>query len=549
MHAVAFAYGLFTGECLPPADGEVDKSGFDLDRQADSIAGLGGDPIRKRLVHDGIAGVESVVKRVQQRDLLVSSAKDRLKKHAFAKPEAPEFRTACLTMFQWFASEGRWDDLKDAIPVYTLDSDETEMVSKTSTRGALLAPRELWPSAAHPYWDAFPRGSVLADDYASLLDSSLWSEAAANGVLVTKLLWSEADDLAELESYTPDLELDGEGHSAVSPIEVGKLAFVGTDFYEALRGSRERAARFLQFILDFVVNADDSWKQRVQVRCDCGDEHEVIPCAWLSFIRERKWVPRPKGQGHERLTDASIARLTRHAGDLADTVTREEHSEFLALIGINVLEQALLAAGPDQSFELRRRLAQLARMAVQHPGAVAKLMQDIEAHHEADERWRENQRLGKMVEALIQKRLRSHLLLLRIRVKTQFTGYDLGAYVDDPSNADVGSVEVQQSETLLAKIEIKATRGKAVSVSNRQGEEASNDRKRFWLCVVALHADEDVDELSPERVEESARFVSEIGNRLAPAREDIQEAIERADESGFDLEHVDDIRYGIRSAI
>ena len=38
-----------------------------------------------------------------------------------------------------------------------------------------------------------------------------------------------------------------------------------------------------------------------------------------------------------------------------------------------------------------------------------------------------------------------------------------------------------------------------------------------------------------------------IGSRLAPAREGIQEAVESADESGFDLEHVDEIRYGIRA--
>ena len=130
-------------------------------------------------------------------------------------------------MFQWLASEGRWDDLKDAIPVYTLDSDESEMVSKTSARGALLAPRELWPDEARPYWDAFPRGSVLVDDYASLLDSSSWSEAAANGVLVMDLLWSEEEELAELEKYTLNPDLEGDGHSAASPVEVGKLAFIG----------------------------------------------------------------------------------------------------------------------------------------------------------------------------------------------------------------------------------------------------------------------------------------------------------------------------------
>jgi len=36
---------------------------------------------------------------------------------------------------------------------------------------------------------------------------------------------------------------------------------------------------------------------------------------------------------------------------------------------------------------------------------------------------------------------------------------------------------------------------------------------------------------------------------LAAAREGIQEAVESADESGFDLEHIDDIRYGIRAEI
>ncbi len=62
-------------------------------------------------------------------------------------------------------------------------------------------------------------------------------------------------------------------------------------------------------------------------------------------------------------------------------------------------------------------------------------------------------------------------------------------------------------------------------------------------------AEEDIDELTPERVEGLARFVLGIGSRLAPAREDIQNAVESAGASGFDLEHVDDIRYGIRSEI
>jgi hypothetical protein len=274
--------------------------------------------------------------------------------------------------------------------------------------------------------------------------------------------------------------LEGDGHGAASPLEVGKLAFIRTEFYEALRGSRERVARFLQFILDYVVQVDDSWKRPVQVPCECGEAHEIIPCDWLSFLREREWVPRSRG-GQERLNDASLARLTRHDPRLADTVTREEHADFLNLLGINVLEQPVLAAGESRGAELRRKLAQLALLAIQHPDAVTQMIRDIEAHYEADKRWQANQKLGKMVEELVQAHLKSWLDSLRIRVKAQFKGCDLGAYIDDSS--DVGSIEVRKTETLLAKIEIKATRGKAVSLSNVQGEEASNDQNRFWLCV------------------------------------------------------------------
>ena len=77
--------------------------------------------------------------------------------------------------------------------------------------------------------------------------------------------------------------------------------------------------------------------------------------------------------------------------------------------------------------------------------------------------------------------------------------------------------------------------------------ESAGSRPRHH--VVPLDRDEDVDELSPKRVEELARFVSGIGGRSARAREGIDDAVRTADARGFDLEHVDDIQYGIRSNI
>jgi hypothetical protein len=509
-----------------------------------------GEPIRQRLVHGGVKGTEVMIRLVHQSEPLIAQAKDLLKKLAPAPPQLEKYRAACLTMFQWLAAGERWQHLGDAIPVYTLDGDGAERLSKTSaSTAALLVPRGLWPEKARAYWNAFPNGSVLVDDYAPLLDSDEWDEVAANGVVIGALLSIEDEELTDLEKYTPDLELEGDGHGAAATIAVTKLALVGTEtFYNAVRGSRERAARFLQFILDYVVEADDSWKRIEDVECECSEHHEIIPSEWLAWIRDREWVPGRRG-AHERLTNSSLSQLTRDDARLADMVIREEHTEFLNLTGINVLEQALLAADQSQRSELRRQLALLARLAAQHPDTVTQLIQNIEARQEANKRWRENQKLGKIVEDLIGARLKSRLSLLRIRVRPQFRGYDLGAYVDDASYADVGWIDVQQGETLIAKIEIKSTRGDAVSMSNVQGAEASNDLTRYWLCVVPLDPGEDIDELTAERVEDMARFVSGIGERLAPAQQGIQGAVESADESGFDLEHIDDIRYGIRSEI
>jgi hypothetical protein len=71
----------------------------DIDDELKDVLETLDDPIRKRLVHEDIVGAETIVKRVQPRDPLVSSAKDRLKKRVPAKPEAPESRTACLKMY------------------------------------------------------------------------------------------------------------------------------------------------------------------------------------------------------------------------------------------------------------------------------------------------------------------------------------------------------------------------------------------------------------------------------------------------------------------
>ena len=508
------------------------------------------EPIRERLLHRGVGDADRLITRVEKEETLVSATKELLKKRLRESSDIPEgrTRTACLSLFAWFAERGRWGDLKDSMPVITLDRDGKEILAKTSDRAPqLLLSKTFWPEKARPFWNAFPPGSVLVDDYAPLLDQVNWDATTQHGIVVGDLTWSEKAEITDVEQFGVDLELGGEGHALKAEIAITKMAFVGSEFfYDSLRKNKERAGRFLLFVLEYAALADDSWRRRQDVSCECGKTHTIIPSHWLGWIRRTQWIPRRSGADH--LTTESLARLAQENREIAEAVTRKELEEFLEIVGINVLEQALLATDPTNRSELRRNLAQLAKLASQNPGEVEQFIQDIEMRRIAAERWKNNRSLGNAVELLVGTTLRAILKHRGIRVETNFVGYDLAAYYEgQDATEEVGCVQVLAG-TLLAKIEIKATRGSAVSMSYAQGQEATSDRDHFWLCIVPLAAGESIP-TDPSSIERLARFIPNVGDTLAISRAGIDSALQGAVVGGFELQHVEEIRYGISHAM
>jgi len=215
-------------------------------------------------------------------------------------------------------------------------------------------------------------------------------------------------------------------------------------------------------------------------------------------------------------------------------------------VGINVLEQALLATDPANQTELRRKLAELAKLASQNPGEVEQLIQQIKRRLSASERLKSNRSLGNAVEQLVGTMLRAILDRRGIRVQTNYIGYDLAAYCEGRSGTEeeVGYIHVSAG-TLLAKIEIKSTQGCSVSMSYAQGREATNARDNYWLCVVPIPADESIVSLDSSSIQRLARFVPRIGDTLAVSRAGIDTALQGAVAGGFELQHVEEIRYGI----
>jgi hypothetical protein len=142
----------------------------------------------------------------------------------------------------------------------------------------------LWPEKARRFWDAFPPASVQIDSYAALLDENHWRAASQNKLVFRDLLWPSRVKLtnSDLEFLNLREELEGDEHTPkldMRDISIGKLALVGTDgFLDSLRKNRERATRLMLFILEYVAVADDSWRRREEVTCECNEVHTLGEC-------------------------------------------------------------------------------------------------------------------------------------------------------------------------------------------------------------------------------------------------------------------------------
>jgi hypothetical protein len=129
-------------------------------------------------------------------------------------------------------------------------------------------------------------------------------------------------------------------------------------------------------------------------------------------------------------------------------------------------------------------------------------------------------------------------------------GYDRKLYTDGfvLLDEDVGYVDIRLPG-IVAKIEIKATRASKISMSYQQGREAAKDRDAYWLCVVPLPDPVPDDRPLLETVRDCVRFVPRVGDTLASSYEELNLAQSTAMALGFELEHVDQVRYCLANAI
>ena len=247
---------------------------------------------------------------------------------------------------------------------------------------------------------------------------------------------------------------------------------------------------------------------------------------WIRPIVERKWVP--VDGGSKRASAQSLAAMLRGSGWSPDLLEGNAAViSFLEAIDVTEfdLTREFTVTTDDERKAQERSLTRI--IASGDLDHVVQFVEDWECDQDLptflDERRKRrrvvhnNQRMGAQVEQLVKLTLEEQGF--------QVTRHGIGA---DFEFSDAGRLELEGAgQTWL--VEVKATREAAVRMTERQVRAAVEERSRFLLCVVPI-ANDQLDEPTLGDVQDTMRFVSNIGNRLAGLCKDLDEFVTLRDE-------------------
>ena len=374
--------------------------------------------------------------------------------------------------------------------------------SELRTDKPLLAPVTLWEKGAQAFADLFPADRRLDEKYATSLLDKHWRYLGEKGFVLRSFFITEPLDALDQRQVVEKLSDDIEHKPAVATA-ISQIAFLSGLLGE-VRRSRPKAKLFLQFLLQYVIKANRQWIQGAEVTCSCNNQHHVFPI-WMFQVKTHEWVPvgrnkedRPSAENIAALLDDKLKEMILHDPDCA---------QFLLNIGIGVSELVRIGVPEEKRFQLDQLSARI------YGSADESTMESIEAvldnpdikeavlnkKHEKEKVAR-NQKVGKMVEELLQKELES----ARIQVTRTGVGSDFELETDFVENEQEQLLKV--SRYLL---EVKSTSVPFVRMTLRQGEEAvkPENRDNYLLCVVDVSGGV----VNEQIVRDNARFVFGIG--------------------------------------
>ena len=561
------------------------RSPTDLARDAnvsDSLKDICSDigvDIRSRLLHKGVQEVgvdsnlhnleyalEKAVPNVTTEKDVLKEAVERLRirlpedGRCDSIPIAIQHGSVRLLHYIWKTRGQGGAKLAQQVPIIT----NANIARRWSPTRMMMSPVSHWHESARPFANAYPPNRVLHEMYTGYSSGDIpncvnalvnWGIAFADPISSTTPVELTDKRLAELSP------VDTEGITVRQNIaEFSQIALLQPALLNRSQAGIEEARALFGLVLCHVAPHDSRWRKKISVKGrQDGREIEiaVADALWLADLKSGAWVPQPGEDGkpvptlanaktlYELLepswlenNDSAIRLLSewfdfdqldlRLLGTTPDSKEREQLRDGLAsLVEVGGANPAFysslstLAGLAGSDMEVYSSLTDLAKLAKSGDVNLTKLVETQKRQSRDINKFRN---LGIGVQEAIKVALENHQLKLKL--------FDIG--FDYEVNLPDGDVQADSSSKIEVGpylLEVKATTTGHAWMTPLQAKTASEEAKRYVLCVVDLRSMKNgqlPDTWSASIVEPLAKIVPDIGTRIRGTYSLVETARNRA---------------------
>lgn len=461
----------------------------------------------------------------------------RLRDLAETNPDAG-FEQVSVRLFSWIVERESWNLLRD-FPVLAEPSDDSgsrrviKLESGADDDTRPLAPVSAWESDLQQFSDLFPKRYILADAFfQSVPCPATWQVLEKKGFLRVNVVVAAGKHLRE---FLPSKPLEDGDHETTERVTVTNVAFMtrkDVGIMDRVRQSQRLARLLWRFLTEWLISRDAVGLEAMETLCICEGNHRYYPAEWLVPLVESKWVPLGERR-RDRATAQSLANLLRNSEWGYSSVNDDPSTiKLLEAIGVTrfdlmrelVSEDASARTAVDRAFVniLAASGGDLSRLSQAHLylrnlETDPDLPRVVEERLDGVRRVRENHGLGNHVEDLVKRGLEAEGFI--VQRTGRGSDFEIELEHDSADTDDVATLELMRSgRTWL--VDVKATRGRSARMTAVQAGTAVDQGDGFLLCVVPIAGE--VADMEPRTIQDEMKFVSNIGSRIAPLRDDLK---------------------------
>lgn len=452
---------------------------------------------------------------------------DELKKLCDKGTLGDKFTQASPRLLAWLVTNEDWNNLTGFPAFSTRPEGGSREVLWLGQRGGedvevTLAPINAWTEDLQQYADLFPWRYIMAEEFFAVMpEADVWQSLSTQGYVRTDVIIKINKPHGDFLPDEPLADVEHKEHKTVDAVELTDLIFLTRDrvgVMERVRASQARARLFWRFLTEWLITRDPEGLEPKTADCECGVSHKYYPAMWLVPVVRNSWVPQGNDR-RDRPTAQSLARLLRGSGwtpnALGDNSTALKLLEALQVTRFDLMRHFLVSDDESRS-ALDDTMTNILVSTGGDLTHVHAFVEDMKTdtglpQYLADRREQrrivhENQRLGALVENLVQEGLKDE----GFTVKPTGIGSDFEIEYDMIKEGQEVGIELSRNGRTWV-VEVKATREQRVRMTARQAKTAVERGDGFLLCVVPVG-----DKLEEGDVRANMRFVQDIGPRVEP---------------------------------